>query len=111
MTRELLAVIAPWLREFARRVNTAPGDAALTSWMRTIAQNDRVGGNSASQHLIGTAADFVPRGSTTQSELVAALRGVGLIAVDEGDHVHTQLFSAGAAGPFIRGAIARGWIR
>jgi len=110
MSRELLAAIAPYLRDFIRRVNAAPGDAAVTSWIRTRAQNDRVGGDSASQHLIGTAADFVARGTTTHAALAASLRSVGLVVVDEGDHIHAQLFNAGAAGPFIRAAIARGWI-
>ena len=65
------------------------------SWWRGIAHNRSVGGHPYSQHLLGTAADFVPARGWTNPELVAAARRAGLIAIDEGDHVHLQLHPAG----------------
>lgn len=80
---------------FVARLRNVRADAFATSWWRDLAENRRVGGHSHSQHLLGTAADFVPsRGSN--AELAAAIERVGLIAIDEGDHVHAQLYPAGA---------------
>lgn len=110
MTAALYRIVKPAMDDFARRVSAAPGDARVTSWVRSRAQNAAAGGADDSQHLIGTAADFVPRAPSTYASLAASLRARGLIVIDEGDHLHAQLFRAGAASSFIRAAIARGLI-
>jgi len=51
-----------------------------------------------SQHLLGLAADLV----TDFPEAVAQrLDAVGLVAVDEGTHVHVQLLPPGLVGPVV----------
>jgi hypothetical protein len=85
----------PPVARFLELVRQVEADATPTSWWRSIAHNAAVGGHPYSQHLLGTAADFVPARGWTNGELVAAARRAGLIAQDEGDHVHLQLFAAG----------------
>jgi len=94
----------PWLlawsqvQAFLALVRRVEADATPSSWWRGLADNARVGGHPFSQHLVATAADFVPgrTGRTwTNTELAAAARRAGLIAIDEGDHVHLQLHPAG----------------
>lgn len=104
MSPFLFRTIQPIVAEFVRRVNAAPGQARVTSWWRTPARNAAVGGHPESQHLIGTAADFVPIAPSTYADIARALEGAGLVVVDEGDHVHAQLFAGGVAGPFIKRA-------
>lgn len=68
--------------------------AQPTSWWRSNARNFEVGGAARSQHLLGWAADFSgPRDEARQ--MVAVARALGLVAIDEGDHVHLQTFRAG----------------
>lgn len=62
-----------------------------TSYLRTIGHNAEVGGVADSQHLIGLALDLVPLSGATTSQLAAAIQRSGLVAIDEGDHVHAQL--------------------
>lgn len=65
-----------------------------TSWWRSNARNLDVGGAPRSQHLLAWAVDFAgPRDQSRQ--LVALAESVGLVAIDEGDHVHVQMFPAG----------------
>ncbi len=66
-----------------------------TSWYRDQAQNLRAGGARFSQHRLGFAVDWdLPDRSDYQA--FASLAGrLGLVAVVESDHVHTQLFRAG----------------
>jgi len=65
-----------------------------TSWWRSAGRNFEVGGASRSQHLLGWAADFAgPRDEARQMMLLA--NQIGLVAIDEGDHVHVQMFRAG----------------
>ncbi len=93
--------LAPGVFEFfVRRVIAGVGNqpAALTSWWRSRAVNNRVGGDPGSQHLVALAVDLAvgdPR------LLVDRLNGLGLFAIDEGDHVHAQLLRAGSAAPLI----------
>jgi hypothetical protein len=91
----------PWLlswsqvQAFLERVRRVEADATPSSWWRSVSHNAAVGGHPFSQHLLGTAADFVPQRGWTNAELAAAARRAGLIAIDEGDHVHLQLHPAG----------------
>jgi uncharacterized protein YcbK (DUF882 family) len=69
-------------------------DGRITSWYRDPWHNRSVGGAASSQHLTATALDVVvPRARV--AALVREARWAGLTAIDEGDHVHLQLFPAG----------------
>lgn len=89
----------PWLALFVRRVNLAgpvlDDSIVFTSWWRSAAHNQAVGGHSASQHLIGTAVDVWPANGD-QAALTETFRRAGLIPVPSPrGHVHVQLFPAG----------------
>lgn len=67
-------------------------DSQLTSWFRDRARNAEVGGAEYSQHRLGFAFDVV----TAEPERFAATaRAYGFTAVQEGSHVHLQVFPAG----------------
>ena len=66
-------------------------DFSVTSWLRSVAHNAKVGGNSHSRHLLGLAVDVVLDDPEMTDDLVAEARRQGLIAVPEGDHVHLQV--------------------
>ena len=69
--------------------------ARLTSFYRDEETNRRVGGAPRSQHLLGLAGDWVvPPQYREQFKQVATF--LGLIAVEEHDHVHVQRYEAGA---------------
>jgi uncharacterized protein YcbK (DUF882 family) len=71
------------------------GGVFATSWYRDPAHNRSVGSVSAdSQHLLGLAIDVAGRRAELL-DFARAARSVGLVAVDEGGHVHVQLFPAG----------------
>lgn len=70
----------------------------VTSWWRSPFDNRRVGGSPDSQHLLGFAFDVVPKSDPRRYAALA--RQVGLIAVEEFDHVHLQVLPAGAARQF-----------
>jgi hypothetical protein len=101
----------PYVREFIGRVqtlyNTVP--FVVSSFGRTVSHNRAVGGASDSQHLTYTAADLVPTGGWTMDDLEASARESQLFAfvLNEGDHVHVQLFRAGQIPPNYFAAIAR----
>lgn len=67
-----------------------------TSWYRDVEENRRVGGDQESQHLLGFAIDVDGPRDVLDTFLIEA-RGVGLVAIDEGTHVHVQLLPAGLA--------------
>lgn len=75
------------------------GVIALTSWFRTPTENQGVGGDPNSQHLLGLAADFV---LVDPMLAVTGLTQQGLTALNEGDHLHVQLFTAGQVAPVLR---------
>jgi len=82
--------LLPRLNELASRFR----NWQVTSWYRTPGRNFAVGGAVRSQHLLGWAADFTgPRDESTAFVQLARQRG--LVAVDEGDHVHVQMYPAG----------------
>ncbi len=85
-------------RAFASRVNTALRGMNLTfvNWYRSPEHNRRVGGAPGSQHQIATAVDLVFP-TSTRALALKRLKAQGLIAVDEGDHVHVQAYPANTA--------------
>ena len=65
-----------------------------TSWYRSPSRNFIVGGAARSQHLLAWAVDFTgPRDEA--AFMLATARSVGLVAVDESDHIHLQMYPAG----------------
>ena len=96
-----LEAVAPGIyRAFVGRVfaGLLGRPVVVTSWYRSIRENRDVGGDPASQHLLGFALDFE---TAESSAIVQSLRRVGLIALDEGDHVHLQLFPRAAVAPLV----------
>jgi len=81
------------LPEFISRVNRIRGITAATSWWRSPEQNASVGGKRDSQHLFGLGADLVG----DNERILRDARALGLIAVDEGSHVHVQGWPRGVA--------------
>jgi len=67
-----------------------------TSWWRSLVRNQQVGGDTRSQHLFGFAADWGGMQAGERDTFVRTARAIGLVAVDEGDHVHVQTFHRGA---------------
>jgi len=83
-----------WLLPRLNLISTLFPNAQPTSWWRSNARNLDVGGARNSQHLLAWAVDFAgPRDESRK--LVAVAERLGLVAVDEGDHVHVQMFRAG----------------
>ncbi len=69
--------------------------AIATSWYRSPARNLQVGGEPRSQHLLAFAADFGNLQAGERQRLVDLARHLGMVGVDEGDHVHLQMFPRG----------------
>lgn len=71
------------------------GPLSISSFGRTRSHNAAVGGAANSQHLVWTAADLVPLDGDMQGlEYAARQMGFGFV-LNEGDHVHVQLYAAG----------------
>jgi hypothetical protein len=109
MAAEFLGVPAGWLpavKDFLSRAWPIGTDldVTITSYQRTIRHNAEVGGVEASQHLLATAWDVA---GPDQNVYAARARDVGLVVVDEGDHVHVQLYRAGVIPDRIFAAVAR----
>jgi hypothetical protein len=87
----------PYVADFERRADAAVAGLplTLTSWGRTISRNRAVGGAARSQHLLWTAADFAGSRSA-KLEAMRRARALGLVALDEGDHLHLQRWPAGS---------------
>ncbi len=71
-----------------------PGDEVSSYW-RDPGHNFSVGGSQDSQHLVALGIDLT---FTRVDSKQAALRGAtaqGLVAVDEGTHLHLQAFPRG----------------
>lgn len=86
----------PQLVPFLQLVNFAwTGGLEPTSWWRDPISNRNVGGSPESQHLFGLAVDAAGT-HDARRQLVERARAVGLVAVDEGSHVHVQAFPRGA---------------
>jgi hypothetical protein len=101
----IVRALRPELEAFISRLRrvTAPG-LGVSSWWRSRAHNAAVGGALYSQHLLGLAVDTTPFAGADRRALVAAFARVGLVPLEEGDHVHVQAYRAGAIPPavFIR---------
>jgi hypothetical protein len=83
-----------WLLPRLNLMLTRFPNAQPTSWYRDRASNIAVGGAEFSQHRLGWAADFsLPRDE--HLALVQLAQGFGMVAIDEGDHVHVQMYPAG----------------
>jgi hypothetical protein len=98
----------PYFETFVSRAHElvrATG-AQPTSFIRSTYDNQRVGGASNSQHLVGTGLDLVPRMGSSNSIVAARARSLGLVAIDEGDHVHVQLFQANTLPAWVFQALA-----
>jgi hypothetical protein len=67
---------------------TVTFSGSVTSWMRTVEHNAKVGGVEKSAHLYGVAADVVYDGSPPGPEADEWLRRRGLKRIREGDHDH-----------------------
>ena len=67
----------------------------ITSWWRSPAYNVQVGGAARSQHQLGLAVDVAYQSAQDADAAVRQGFGAGLVAVNEGDHVHFQAFPAG----------------
>lgn len=98
--------MAPQLYPFfmdAINSSVAPGTVTASSWWRSREENAQVRGDPHSQHLLGLALDVVRTGAepVLVDEMIRKLRGLGLTVVDEGDHIHVQMFRAGIVGPLI----------
>lgn len=65
----------------------------LTSWWRSVDHNREVGGADSSQHLIGLAFDFAVPAQHKWS-VQGFLRHANWTVLDEGDHLHAQVFKA-----------------
>lgn len=66
-------------------------DVSVTSWWRTRARNDHVGGLPNSRHLDGIGADIELDPGQDRADVIATARALGLQVVDEGDHIHVEL--------------------
>ena len=74
---------------YKRLASLYPG-TQITSLTRTPKHNAEVGGKPNSQHLRGTAGDFVVP-NDLKGAFREEVRGRGLESIDEGDHIHVEL--------------------
>jgi hypothetical protein len=76
-------------QQFASLAGGFPG-TQISSMQRTPEHNREVGGVPNSQHIAGTAGDFVvPR--EEQAQFIAQAKARGFEAIQEGDHIHLEL--------------------
>jgi hypothetical protein len=92
----------PEIVQFVQRVNAAYQAAGtppltVTSWFRTHAENNRVGGNAVSQHLTGLAIDVARPSSAAAERFAREAQRAGLVPVYEGDHWHIQFRASRSA--------------
>lgn len=81
-----------WIPRVSAALAQLPG-ARVTSFWRSPERNALCGGHPESQHLVGLAIDVVHPGA------LAAFHRVGLVhTIDEGDHVHNQVYAPGVLG-------------
>ena len=61
---------------------------SVTSWLRTIDRNAKVGGLPKSLHLSGLAVDVVLDNKEETDVFKEACNSIGVYCYDEGDHLH-----------------------
>lgn len=76
----------------AEKLSFVDPSIKFTSWFRDQLENAAVGGNPESQHLFGFALDAT---TANPKAVVQLANRLGLVGVEEFDHVHLQLFPAG----------------
>lgn len=76
-------------QQFASLAGGFPG-TQISSLQRTPEHNREVGGVPNSQHIAGTAGDFVVP-PQERPQFIAQAQAQGFEAIDEGDHVHLEL--------------------
>lgn len=62
----------------------------VTSWYRSPKANYLLGGSINSWHLFGLAVDYVLDDSAATAVFRADSARLGLVCLDEGDHLHLQ---------------------
>jgi hypothetical protein len=95
--RELVQKYRPqylWMLPRLRFLAERFPEAVPSSWYRNTAENFTAGGAPRSQHLLGFAVDWARLPGDRRREFVGLAAAVGFVAVDEGDHIHTQVFRA-----------------
>jgi len=83
------SVKAPSHLSTAARIGGQMG--RVTSMLRSVARNRRVGGVANSYHLSGRAIDIARKPGVSHAQIAAALRSAGyhlIESLDEGDHSH-----------------------
>ena len=61
-----------------------------TSGFRSAMDNAAVGGVHYSSHQFWVGADIILHGDVAHTEIIEAGRRLGLLVLDEGDHLHLQ---------------------
>lgn len=64
---------------------------SVVSWLRSWKRNQEVGGHESSLHLVGLAVDIVFDDDVEKKAGMQMAERLGLLAIDEGDHVHIQV--------------------
>ncbi len=96
--RSVIRLVRSELIEFFTRLAQVevPRGTIATSWFRDEQHNLRVGGAPFSQHRLALALDVR---TSDPAALVISARQAGIVAVDEGSHVHLQARPAGTLAP------------
>lgn len=83
----------PNLHNFVAAVNQlqVKYDFSVTSWFRTEKHNKAVGGALCSWHLMGLAVDVVLDNISDKAFFLDDAKKLGLICLDEQDHIHLQV--------------------
>jgi hypothetical protein len=76
-------------KDYPQLADNFPG-TQVSSLFRTPEHNAEVGGVANSQHMRGTAGDFVVP-QAEQAQFIAKARALGYEVIPEGDHVHVEL--------------------
>jgi len=63
---------------------------SVTSWLRSRKYNAQVGAVANSPHLLGLAVDIVLDNQNDRADFELMAKGIGLLVIHEGDHLHVQ---------------------
>lgn len=66
-------------------------EGSVSSWLRSKKRNNEVGGHVMSLHLVGLAVDVVFDDDEQKFGGMQMAERLGLLAIDEDDHVHIQV--------------------